>query len=90
MTIEIEYDGSYPNLCSGTLVAVIDGTRWTFPPYCMSSGGGVWFDDDWGDHTDEGPWGISRWPEDFPEDKKQAVLDAVNDKVRPGCCGGCI
>jgi len=86
----IEYDGGFPNLCSGTLVVTIDGKRWEFPSYCMSSGGGVWFDGDWMEHIESGPWSISEWPKDFPENLKEAVEKEVNYKIPWGCCGGCV
>lgn len=50
----VSYDGRFPNLCSGTLVLKIDGVERTMPQYCMSSGGSVWFDNDWGEHVESG------------------------------------
>ena len=90
MDIEIKYDGSYPNLCSGNLVVVIDGEEWKFPPYCLSSGGDVSFGDDRDESVDEGPWSISDWPKDFPDALKIPVLDAINQSIEHGCCGGCV
>ena len=90
MEIKIKYDGAYPNLCSGNLVVTIDGKEWQLPPYCLSSGGGVWFTEDWDENVDEGEWSISSWPEGFPEKLKTAVEDAVNSQVEHGCCGGCV
>ena len=90
MKIGIEYDGAYPNLCSGALVVTIDRKRWEFPPRCLSSGGGVWFDDGWTEHVESGPWSINKWPEGFPEDQKKAVQDALNREIPEGCCGGCV
>ena len=88
--IKIEYDGAYPNLCSGKLIATIDGKRWEFPDYCMSPGGSVWFDDDWCEHVEQGPWSISDWPQGFPEELKGELVDAVNENVTWGNCGGCV
>lgn len=90
MNIQIEYDGSFPNLCSGKLVVIVDGIRWEFPSYCLSSGGNVWFDDDWSENVEEGAWSIIEWPENFPNDIKTAVLEAVNQDIQFGCCGGCV
>jgi len=87
--IKIKYDGAYPNLCSGTLVATINKKRWVFPGYCLRSGGSVTFDEEWSEQVDQGPWSICDWPEDFPEDLKEAVARAVNDTITEGCCGGC-
>lgn len=85
--IIIEYNGKYPNLCSGTLAVTISGVRFTFPDYCLSSGGGIY--DNW-ERIESGPWSITKYPDDLPQEYHQAVLDAVNDTVRWGCCGGCI
>jgi hypothetical protein len=88
--IVVEYDGAYPNLCSGTLVVVIDGMRWAFPKYCLSSGGQAWSTADYA-YASEGAWSIRDWPENFPSDEelRQAVVDAVNAQTERGCCGGC-
>ena len=90
MEIKVEYNGSFPNLCSGDLVLVIDGTRWEFPDYCLTSGGAVWFDNGWSEHIDTGEWVIYEWPDDFPESLKEDALAAVNKQVPWGCCGGCV
>jgi hypothetical protein len=88
--MKIEYDGDYPNLCSGQLVVVVDGTRWKFPAYCLMSGGSVSFDPDWEEIVTEGPWVIDKWPTDFPAELQGDVLHAVNSEIRQGCCGGCV
>jgi hypothetical protein len=88
--MEIRYDGSYPNLCSGQLIVIIDKKEWVFPSYCMSSGGGVSFDSDWCENVTSGEWSISEWPDNFPEDLKEDVLCAVNSEISQGCCGGCV
>lgn len=84
----ISYDGCWPNLCSGTLVFELDGKTWEIER--LSSGGSVWFDSDWGDHIESGPWDVSDWPEDFPEEHKWAVVAMINYEIPQGCCGGCI
>ena len=91
-TIAIEYDGRYPNLCSGCLTVTLDGHGWRFPDHCMRSGGSVQFDDDWQELVYTGEWEITEWPADFPEDEavRKAVVAAVNDAVVLGCCGGCV
>jgi hypothetical protein len=91
MTVEfVSYSGQYPNLCSGILVLKVDGQEFTFPQYCMSSGGSVWFTKEWEENVEYGPWLISEWPEGFPEEAKAEAIDVVNAEVRQGCCGGCI
>jgi len=88
--IKIEYNGAYPNPCSGTLVVTLDNKRWEFPKHCLSSGGNVWFDGGWDEHVESGAWVINKWPEGFPEEHKSAVEYAVNAEIPEGCCGGCI
>jgi hypothetical protein len=88
--IKIEYDGEYPCLCFGQLIVTIENTKWEFPQHCLGSGGSVYFDDDWEDHVEEGPWTITKWPKGFPEDKKEDVANAVNEYLPWGCCGGCV
>jgi hypothetical protein len=72
------------------LIVTIDGKRWEFPSHCLSSGGSVWFDDEWVEHVESGPWSISDWPEGFPNAYKKAVKAAVNAEIPKGCCGGCV
>ncbi len=91
MDIKVEYNGSYPNFCSGDLIVIIDGVSWEFPDHCLRSGGGVsLYPDEGEDEVWQGEWSISDWPEEFPEELKEVVLDAVNEQVSHGCCGGCI
>jgi len=88
--IEIKYDGKFPKLCSADLVVIIDGKQWDFGR-CLSSGGSVWFDKNYSqEHVKHGPWHIRDWPAGFPNEQKDAVLDAVNKKIPYGCCGGCV
>lgn len=90
--IHVSYNGTYPNLCSGTLVVEIEDRVWRFPSYCLSSGGSVWFSSGWEEHVEYGPWTITEFPEDFPDCPylRDAVQRAVNDSIQWGCCGGCI
>lgn len=88
--IEIQYDGKYPNLCSGHLVVTIDGVVQDFGKYCLSSGGCAYFTKDWEDVVEEGEWDITDYPEGFPEELKEAVLKKVNEEIPWGCCGGCL
>ncbi|MEA1998186.1 MAG: hypothetical protein U9N61_02520 [Euryarchaeota archaeon] len=90
MDIKIKYDGAYPNLCSGNLSVIIDGKEWMFPQYCLISGGYVSFDENWTDTVGKGPWSVFNWPKDFPDNLKEPVLDAINENIPHGCCGGCV
>ena len=78
--MRIKYDGDWPNLCRGNLVVFLDGKKWKFPQYCLSSGG---------HHDPPRPWSVKEWPKGFPDDQKWRVVDAVNEKLGCGCCGGC-
>lgn len=86
MTIGILYDGEYPHLCMGTLVVVLDGVTWRFPGSPMMSGGACYENGE----TATGPWSIDEWPDGFPEEAKEAVLEKIDSEVQWGCCGGCI
>lgn len=88
--IVIKYDGDYPNLCRGKLSVTINGRLWDFPEGSLSSGGSVWFDDDWTEHIQDGAWEVMEWPEGFPEEMKDATMKAINNEIPYGCCGGCI
>lgn len=84
----VSYDGRYPNLCSGILVLRINGTKRTFPRYSMKSGGCVWFDREWGEHVEQGPWSVEL-PSDL-EPYREEIEACVNTHVQHGCCGGCV
>jgi hypothetical protein len=90
MDIKIQYNGRFPNLCSGNLTVVVDGVSWEFPKYCLVSGGGVSFDENWDENVWHGNWGVYEWPENFPQELKETVLTAINEQVPHGCCGGCV
>lgn len=84
----IEYDGSYPNLCSGTLIIKVGGKEWKLK-HVLQSGGYVTFDDNWCEDVGSGPWSI-KFPDDFPEKYKDYITEKVNEEVPWGCCGGCV
>ena len=90
MDIKIEYNGSYPNLCSGTLVVTIGKKCWEFPPFCLSSGGYASFTDEGDGYVVPGPWSVEEWPDGFPVKHKMQVEHAINAKIPHGCCGGCL
>jgi len=90
MNIVINYNGEWPNLCSGKLGVIVDGRCWHFPEFCLQSGGEVTFDSDWNEYASSGEWSVSEWPEDFPDELKGVVLDKINEEISWGCCGGCV
>jgi len=85
----VAYSGAPYSFCSGDLVIKVGGVEWTLERP-LSSGGNVWFDEDWSEHVEEGPWEINDWPDDFPEEAKKYVIDKVNEEIPWGCCGGCV
>lgn len=89
--ISIEYTGKYPCLCMGKLKVTIDGIVYNFPDYCLTSGGSTYFTDDYSNaHVENGPWEVDKWPDNFPEKYKESTLDAINENIPWGCCGGCL
>jgi hypothetical protein len=96
MEIKIEYDGKWPNLCSGRLVVTIqrciiegaDGV-WDFGTHVLRSGGAAGCTPGGGEFCMGGDWGIEEWPECFPRQMRASVTVAVNEQVEHGCCGGC-
>lgn len=82
--MKIEYDGSYPNLCSGTLRVTVGPKIWDMQ-YVLFSGGGL--DKDYEAYS--GPWSLDNLPKDFPENLREKLLELVNDQISWGCCGGC-
>lgn len=89
-TIKIKYDGSYPNLCSGNLIVYIGEQEYKFPEHCLESGGSVTFDENWSEEITEGAWTITEYPQNFPEEYKEKLLEIINDEIEWGCCGGCV
>lgn len=89
MNIKVEYDGEYPVLCFGTLIITIDGKVWNFGSNVLHSGGS-WYCDDDDEGTIKGDWIVSTWPVDFPKEYKEETLNAINEQIEHGCCGGCI
>ena len=90
MNIEVLYDGKYPCLCFGNLTVIINNIKWKFPDNCLLSGGSVSFDKDWISEITEGDWVIDKWPEGFPEELKEEVLEKINNTIPLGCCGSCL
>ena len=95
--IEVKYTGEYPSLCLGNLIVVIDGKEFDFGEGAIKSGGGICHDTEWNMWAEQGNWKWSykydkdeKFPEGFPIDMKDEVLNKINEEIRHGCCGGCI
>lgn len=89
--IRINYNGRYPNLCSGRLEVWIGEDYFDFGEYVLQSGGGVFLDDEGYYFSECGDWYINDedYPPGFPENRKQDLLDEINSEIPHGCCGGC-
>ena len=87
--IEVEYDGAYPNTCSGTLTVRVNGKEVYKQSGCCSSSGRVWFDEEWGSHIDNG---TLTWDEDEASQFDDEIRESVRDLLATFevCCGGCI
>ena len=91
MEVIVEYSGAWPCLCMGELKVTINGVVYDFPFNCLTSGGSTYFRDGYSQaHVDKGPWEINKWPDNFPKEYKAATLEAVNENIPWGCCGGCL
>ena len=77
----VSYSGQWPCLCNGTLCIRVDSEEY-FIDGALSSGGGVWFDDDWSEHVESDDWNISS--SDLPLELKpyiEEITYLVNDNV---------
>lgn len=85
----VNYDGSYPTLCSGTLTLKVDGVEMAVK--CgLVSGGWVSFDENWDEHVQDGPWEVEFNDDFFTKEEQEYIVSLVNDNVEWGCCGGCV
>lgn len=85
----IDYNGDYPNLCSGVLRIEINGEEF-YLSNILRSGGTCGMDNDWEDYVIHGAWEVDL--ECYPELKEfeNEIIEVVNKNVPQGCCGGCI
>ena len=98
----VDYTGEFPCLCSGEVTLKIDGQVVRFvkdkceseesgkPYLSLTSGGRCYFDDEWNDHVEYGPWSIDLDPRYAElEDEIFEVIN-INSNIPWGCCGGCL
>lgn len=92
----VSYTGSYPNLCSGTLVLNINGEDMTFGytgqySKFWQSGGHVDVDSE---TVECGLWELVSEPElylpKFLAPHADELIRVFNENVECGCCGGCL
>ena len=86
--IKVEYDGTYPTTCMGTLRIYEDGKLIYSKKFCCYSTGSVRIDNEWREHVKEGEL---RWGDDAKEFRKE-IREAVKQKLSECCvcCGGCV
>ena len=96
----VDYTGEFPCLCSGEVTLKIDGQVVRFvkdkceseesgkPYLSLTSGGHCYFDDEWNDHVEYGPWSIDLDPR-YAE-LEDEILEVINSNISWGCCGGCL
>lgn len=92
--LTVKIDGKETKFGNGWIEDNDDGTivRQYYPPFWMS-GGSIWFDGDWMDHTEYGDWVYDEALEDYPEFDEEDIeelMKVFNENVPQGCCGGCI
>ena len=92
--LTVKIDGEETKFGYGWIEDHDDGTiqRQYYPPFWMS-GGSVWFDDDWNDTVESGPWIYTGDLDDYPEFDKEDIEELMkifNNNVSWGCCGGCV
>ncbi len=92
--MKIDYDGKWPNLCSGRLNVMLGGELYEFGPRAIRTGGECHYYHSTGEiDVSEGPW---KWAQDlkvpagFPKERLPELLNLINDEVSWGCCGGCL
>lgn len=89
-TIEVTYDGEYPNLCSGTLTIRINGEEvYNKKRCCEPLGCEVYVDDNNLEHVNKG---TLLWKENEAKQFSEELQDTVKKKLQlfDCCCGGCI
>lgn len=98
----VSYNGTYPNLCSGTLALSVSGELFTFD-HALISGGAAGVDSNYDDYCIKGEWrlyyndspdghrlGFDDNGVRFSREELEWITELVNENVPHGCCGGCI
>lgn len=81
----VSYD--FPPFCwCGSVTVRIDGVE--VQSEGLSSGGSVWFDENWVENVECGDWDVFM-PEPYSY-LNEEVSKIVNQHVPQGCCGGCV
>lgn len=92
--LTVKINGKETQFGNGWIEDNDDGTvkRQYYPPFWVSTGA-VWFDNDWNETVELGPWEYDEGLEDyseFDEDDIKELMEVFNANVPQGCCGGCV
>lgn len=87
--IVVEYDGMYPNSCSGCLIIKEDEKEIYKKQHCCRSTGSCHFDKEWNEIVKDGEL---VWESEEAEKFDGEIREAVRDKLSSVrvCCGGCL
>lgn len=100
----IDYDGKYPNLCTGVLTLKINGVIHKFNSYNKHLEGNPYLEKFWvtggncgftngymDSYVNRGEWevNVGHLP-DFLKPYADELIELFNDNVPYGCCGGCL
>ena len=87
----LSYEGPTWCWCRGTLECDIDGKHYRFEPF-WESGGTITCDNEDNYYAIEGDWLLNKnyIPKGITVEMAEAVIDAMNEQIPKGCCGGCI
>ena len=90
--ISIVYQYNDYCLCTGQLIVMINGSYYDFGKRGIATTGSYGLMDNFEEFFEDGPWEIKKWPDNFPEQYKNRVIELVNKVIPWGCsiCGGCI
>lgn len=87
--ITVEYNGRYPNACSGKLTIKLEGREIYSKSMVCYRTGSVSFDEEWNAHIEEGTLYWEKEERDqFSKEIQEKVEDALSCVSVP--CGGCI
>lgn len=87
----LKYTASGYCYCRGILNVDIDGKHYTFETPFWESGGYIRTDHEGLMYAEKGDWILNETyiPENITKEIAEDVIDAMNEYLPKGCCGGC-
>ena len=87
----LDYYGPEWSYCRGILNVDIDGKHYTFDKPFWESGGSVSWSDG-ADHVTQGDWWLNYncIPKSITKEIAEEIIEAMNEYLPKGCCGGCL